>query len=917
MNDTPNGSWKRHLACLAVALVLPLALLFHGSLAPNLVLFSNDGPLGMLVSQADSVIHTFTGLWRPLNWIGSQDISSQPDVTMGLFVGMHSPVLFAKFYAPIALGLLGLGAWFFARSAGFHPLVGVLTAAAAALNSNPVSYACWGLPPKAIALAATLAALGLLLRASSSGWAGWLRVVLAGFCVGINVVEGADVGAILSLYVAAFAAWQAWVDSSAYRGALIRGGVKLGIVALCAGWIAAHALASLLGTQIKGIAGTDQSPESKAERWEFATGWSLPKLETLRILIPGVFGYRMDTPGGGAYWGGVGQDGTPQARFSGSGEYAGALVLVIAALGVIRSFRSYRASGNPYSYAEQRFIWFWTLAAVISLLLAYGRFAPFYQFVFQLPYFSTIRIPMKFLHGMHLSIWILFAYGLEGIARSALTATTTRRASLIAHVQEWLRKAPAVDRTWWTLSLSFLGVAVLGAIILTSRSAQLDQYLGTVPFFENEKATAAFSIGEVWQALAFLLVSVGLVAVSLSGWFSGERSRIAWYLLGMVLIFDLYRADLPWIKHYDYVIRYRNDAVIEQLRQKPWEGRVTAHLSPRRAGPLAPSTEFSYLQKEWLENHFQYFNIQSLDIDQMPRTPEMEAAFFNAMGLSAEDNDSRARLSAAVLAATYGPLVENLPPQTAAQLPAARDLTRETGLNFLRLWQLTNTRYFIGWRKSADIFNELFDPAHRRFTNRVAFDLTFKLGVTPPPKGMPIADVIQLITAQPNPQGAFALFEFGGALPRARLYTRWDVQTNVARTLEALKSPAFNPETTVLLGAAPGINAAADVTPGEATITDYQPRQVVIRTRSTSAGVLLLNDRWSPDWKVAVDGKPAPLLQANFLMRGAAVEAGEHTVEFRFEPPAGTLWVSVSAILAAAACIALLCFVGRPAPPSR
>ena len=917
MNDTPNGSWKRHAACLAVALFLPLALLFHGSLSPSLVLFSNDGPLGMLVSQADSVLHTFTGLWRPLNWIGNQDISSQPDVTMALFVGLHSPVLFAKFYAPLALALLGLGAWFFARSAGFHPLVGVLTAAAAALNSNPVSYACWGLPPKALALAATLAALGLLLRASSSGWTGWLRVVLAGFCVGINVVEGADVGAILSLYVAAFAAWQAIVDTSANRGALIRGGLKLGVVALCAGWIAAHALASLLGTQIKGIAGVDQSPESKAERWDFATGWSFPKAETIRILVPGVLGYRMDTPGGGAYWGGVGQDGTPQTRFSGSGEYAGALVLVVAALACLRSFRSSRAAGNAYSFVEQRYIWFWMLAALISLLLAYGRFAPFYQYVFNLPYFSTIRIPMKFLHGMHLSIWILFAYGLEGIARSAFAGTTSRRGSLLDQFRGWLRKAPGVDRTWWTLSLIFVGVAVLGAVVFTSRSAQLEQYLGTLPFGESEKATAAFSVAEVWQAVAFLIASVGIVAVCLSGWFSGERSRIAWYLLGMVLIFDLYRADLPWIKHYDYVNRYQSNVVVDQLRQKPWEGRVTAHLSPRRAGPLAPSTEFSFLQKEWLEHHFQYFNIQSLDIDQMPRTPEMEAAYFNAMGISVDDDNSRARLGAAQLAATYGPLVESLPPQTAAQLPAAREMTRQSGLPFLRLWQLTNTRYFIGWRKSAEIFNDLFDPTQRRFTNRVVFDLAFKPGITKPPQGMPIADVVQLVTAQPNPQGSFALFEFGGALPRARLYSRWEVQTNGMRTLESLKSATFNPETTVLLAATPSVAVPASVDTGETTITDYQPRRVVVHTRSKTPGVLLLNDRWSPDWKVTIDGKPAPLLQANFLMRGAAVDAGEHTVEFRFEPPSGTLWVSVSAILVAAASIVLLCFVGRQPTPSR
>lgn len=914
MKDSPSGSWKRHVACLAVALFLPLAILFQASLDPAMVLFSNDGPLGTLVSQADNVLHTFTGLWRPLNWVGNQDPSSQPDLTMALFIALRSPILFAKFYAPLALLLLGLSAWFFCRCAGFNPLVGVLTASAAALNSNPVSYACWGLPPKALALAATLCALGLLLKTSFAGWKGWLRVVLAGFCVGINVVEGADVGAILSLYVAAFAAWQIWIESSAGvgLGVWIRGGARLALVAVCAAWIAAHALASLVGTQIKGISGLDSSPESKAERWEFATGWSYPKLETLRILIPGLFGYRMDTPGGGAYWGGVGQDGTPQSRFSGSGEYAGALVLVIAGLACVRSFRGRASGAGPYTHTEQRVIWFWMLAALVSLALAYGRFAPFYQYIFQLPYFSTIRIPMKFLHGMHLSLWILFAYGLEGIARTGFDTTTARKGSFLEQIREWLRKAPASDRAWWTLSLVVLGISVIGAVLYASRAPQIEQYLGTIQFGESERATAAFSVGEVWTALFFLIASVAVVVASLSGWFAGTRSKVAWYLLGFVLVFDLFRADRPWIKHYDYQIRYQSNAVIDLLRERPWEGRVTAHLSPRRAGVLAPNNEFSYLQKEWLEHPFQYFNIQSLDIDQMPRTPEMEAAFFSAMGVSPEDDASRNKLSMLVLAATYGPLAESLPPQTAAQLPAAREVSREAGLSLVRMWQLTNTRYFIGWRKSADIFNDLFDPAQRRFTNRIVFDLAFKPGVPPPPKNMPFADVISRVTTQPNPQGAFALFEFSGALPRARLFNQWSVQADGTKTLEALRSRSFDPETSVILSEAPSIKASASSgTVGSSKITTYEPRRVVVQTESKSAGILLLNDRWTPDWKVTIDGKPAPLLRANFLMRAVAVSEGSHAVEFRFEPPAGTLWISVAALAAAAACIGILVVSGR------
>ena len=57
---------------------------------------------------------------------------------------------------------------------------------------------------------------------------------------------------------------------------------------------------------------------------------------------------------------------------------------------------------------------------------------------------------------------------------------------------------------------------------------------------------------------------------------------------------------------------------------------------------------------------------------------------------------------------------------------------------------------------------------------------------------------------------------------------------------------------------------------------------------------------------MTVAGAPAELLRANFLMRGVAVPAGEHAVEFRFTPPSGTLWVSLSAIIAGLGCTGLL-----------
>src|SRR6185436_14908489 len=108
--------------------------------------------------------------------------------------------------------------------------------------------------------------------------------------------------------------------------------LQVGVVAVFAAFMATQALIGLLGLA-KGVATTQEAQQvSKQAAWDAATAWSLPKAETLRVIIPGLFGYRMDTEKGGAYWGTVGQTpGWEQTkagwpRYSGAGEYAGILV---------------------------------------------------------------------------------------------------------------------------------------------------------------------------------------------------------------------------------------------------------------------------------------------------------------------------------------------------------------------------------------------------------------------------------------------------------------------------------------------------------------------------------------------------------------------------------------------------------------
>ena len=882
--------------------LVALALLFHRSLVPSLVMFANDASLGMLAAQSHTVWSNFIAYWTDLGWIGQNAPAGSPSITPVVYA-LFGPVFYAKFSAPLCLGLLALAAWYFCRQARFNPWVGLLAGLAAALNSNMVSYACWGLPQKAATLATALFAIGLLLG-EATGWKRWLRVVLAGFLVGLGVVEGGDVGAIISLYVAAFAMWQIVAEPGSKAGNALRGAGRLALVALCAGWIASHALSTLIGTQIIGVTGAVQKVKSPEESWAFATGWSFPKAETLRVVVPGLYGYRMDTPAGGAYWGGVGQDGTPEYRFSGSGEYAGIGVVLIAAFAVGSSFRKDK---SPFSPSERRYIWFWAVVAVVSLLLSYGKFAPFYQFVFALPYFSTIRIPMKFLHGMDLALWILFAYGLEVLARTGLAKDRTARAGLGDQIRAWRKTAPVFERRWVAGSLVVLGLAVLAAGLYSSREPQLTRYLGTLfPAGTGDPATAAFSIGEAWLAVAFLAATVVTVTLSIAGCFGGSKAGRAWVLLGVILVVDLVRANKPWVIHYDYQMRYQTDAVLDVLRQQPYEHRVTSYLSPQRAMPLVQANEFVYLQKEWLENQFQYFNIQSLDIDQMPRKPELDAAYMATFDLA---TGNPAALQKLMIALTYGSMLDQLQPKDASQVKDAIAAAKAPAQILERLWQLTNTRYLIGSPQMPNALNDFLDPVRRRFRMVLPFTLGLKPGAPQPTAKSGLGDVVQLLQAVRSDQGTLALIEFGGALPRAKLYTGWLTITNDAASLARLSAPEFDPEKSVVLADEPaGVKPSPEAAPGEATITSYQPKDIVLKTKSATAGVLLLNDRWHPDWQVTVDGQTSTLLRANFIMRGVAVPAGEHTVEFRFNPPHGTLWVSLSAIAVGLVCIGLLAF---------
>lgn len=918
---SPGGRTLKLFLLSGLVVAIVLGTLFFRAFHPDHIVFSNDGPLGGMVSQHNRMPHILTGIWQDLNWLGSSYPQPFPDATTVLRL-ITSPVAYAKLFAPFSLFMVGMCAWICFRLYKFSYLACLLAALAAALNSDFLGTAAWGVCGQPVAFGMNFLALGAL--ADTTSPRRWLRVMLAGFAVGLGVTEAYDIGALFSLFTGAYVIAQALVATGSLARSITNGFVRLAIVGICAGFISAAALMTLVGTQIKGVAGTGQDAESKAARWSFATQYSITKAETLGIFVPGLFGFQSDTPNGGAYWGLAGSDpswdeyvssggmsGQPRGAFrAGAGSnYAGVMVVLLAAFGLVQSLRR---EGSPFSQTERRLIWFWCGVVVVALLLMYGRFAPFYQLFYALPYVSTIRNPAKFLHIAEWALIILFAYGAEGLCRAGLNGTTNVTNGLIVHWKSWWAKAANFDRRWVIGSVVALAVVGLAWLFYASSREALEKHLIELTSLQYQaqgqkpdmmaaaadaKATASHSIGQVGRTVLFLIPAVALVAITLCGYFRGSRAKFACVLFVGFMAADLMPIDRYWIKTPNWQVKYESNPVIDFLRERPYEQRVAIfpmerfidfRRLPREMAPLVQ--QYSFLAQlygiEWTQHLFQYYNIQTLDIVQEPRVASDKAAYEAALAVA--------------------------PP--------------------MRRWELTNTRYLLGSASLLDMLNQQLDVAGKRFRFAIRFDLASKPGVD--------GSIPQLeqVTTVINTNGQFAVIDFAGALPRAKLYTQWQVATNDPvklrewvkvieprvpadwasalaaqsdtdlATLHELADKSFDPMQSVLLARPLPVSSGTNQNTGEVTFESYAPKYVVLKAKASGPSVLLLNDKFDPNWKVWVDGKPAELLRCNFIVRGVFLDApGEHRVEFKFQPPLTGLYISLASVAIA---LGLLCYVG-------
>lgn len=462
---------------------------------------------------------------------------------------------------------------------------------------------------------------------------------------------------------------------------------------------------------------------------------------------------------------------------------------------------------------------------------------------------------MKFMHPFHLCLMVLFAYGLAGLSRRYLETAAVKAAGLGEQMKKWWAGASAFEKLWNYGCGAVIGLSVLAWLVYTSAHREMVAHLGKAGFdADSAGRIASFSAGEVGVFVLILMICAAVLLLVQGGMFSGGKARWAGLLLGLVLVADLARADLPWIKYYDYREKYATNPVVDFLTKHTEQARVVA---PGFQINQNYSQFLQFYHVEWIQHHFPYNNIRAMDVAQEPRKPADKDAY-----------------------------------------------ERTVGKNLLRYWQLTNTRYLFGVAPGfVEQLNQQLDPVEKRFKQALSFTLGRK----------PNSQAVEAVVTD---NGPFALFEFTGALPRAQLYPGWQTVTNDEAALNRLADPAFNPAQTVLVAEAlPASTNLTAAIPVDAST--YEPRAITFKTSAAVPTVLLLNERYDPRWQVTVDGVVQKTLRCNFIMRGVPVPAGNHQVVFRFQPSLTTC-TSARARRLSGCCSAAFFSPRAPAPaPAR
>jgi small basic protein len=126
-----------------------------------------------------------------------------------------------------------------------------------------------------------------------------------------------------------------------------------------------------------------------------------------------------------------------------------------------------------------------------------------------------------------------------------------------------------------------------------------------------------------------------------------------------------------------------------------------------------------------------------------------------------------------------------------------------------------------------------------------------------------------------------------GALGNAWFVKNYKVVENADSEINALSN--FNPRDTAIIdkrftdmlkGFTPQVDSGSVI-----ALTSYKPHDLVYKSKTSTEQFAVFSEiYYDKGWNAYVDGKLTPHFRVNYVLRAMRVPAGEHTIEFKFEP---------------------------------
>lgn len=688
--------WGLSLLVVVFIFSVLITFFFHEGWLDGKSIQGIDGNYSIRLVHHQNLIESTKGFWIDEYWLGRG--SSWMFKTKFFFLKI-APVewsLTACFATMMFLGLTGmflflrrngLAVWsccFGALAYGLTPHYITLVYPCHIDSFNQLGYVPW-----------VFLLLMIALDKSAVGWRSWLAAALAGAVWGMVMNEDVQRGLYISVLASSYAVFLLWpcvrTHPMKIRPVLIHvlKTVLVGIVLLL---VFSNNFERQMGSPLvqgkRGVASAE-TKQTERDKWEFATSWSLHPKELLDTFYPGYHGMISGDPER-PYWG--------ERPVAHSNDSLGYFVAVFGLAGILSAFRK---SGT---------VRFFTIAAVLATLLAFGKYMPgkpLFWLWYHMPMMAKMRAPVKFMCVTAFALSILSAFGfqllLEAIRRGEHKAT-----------KRWLFAFGG---------LLCVGVISLLSTIMNESTIVAEAFRRTGQHLLASKAYD-YALLAVVKTSLFSLAGVGLLAVAV--YVKKPRYMMQAVLAGFVamLVLDLYAIDRYYIKQSWFKPKefYQPDEMIQFLKQQSGEYRVCTSLKIMHQGRMVPLSLVE-ARSMYITHLFPYYGINAMDNTPRSRVALDYSAFFT----------------------------ENLPEFPQARSPDA--LVRKLLDGQVGFWRLCNVKYIL---TDGALYGIGRKPV-------ALFELM---------KQHP--DLSLLHTGRGFSGRGMALFEVGRALPRFAIYNGTD-----------------------------------------------------------------------------------------------------------------------------------------------